>query len=224
MVEKLEHDLGYKFKDQKILDIALRHRSVGKESNERMEFLGDSILGFTIAAALFQLYPKYSEGILSRLRSNLVKKDTLAELGVEFKLGDYLQLGVGERKSGGFRRASILADAMEAVIGAIFLDSDITICQKQILRWYEKRLSGLTQVGQKDAKTELQELIQAKKLALPLYEVVEMIGEAHNQQFFVSCQVAELDIITKGEGFSKQAAEQDAAQQFLQELKNETTK
>ena len=219
MTDKLEKNLDYKFKDRQLLNVALRHRSVGKLSNERMEFLGDAILNLIIAAELFHRYPKYREGDLSRLRSNLVKKDTLADLAKQFKLGDYLYLGAGERKSGGFRRASILADAMEAVIGAIYLDSNVTTCYKKVVTWYEDKLTGLTSAGQKDAKTELQEFLQAQKLPLPVYDIVATKGKSHNQIFYVECRVEGLEIITKGEGASKQEAQQNAAQDFLTKLK-----
>jgi ribonuclease-3 len=219
MTEKLEKNLDYKFKNKQLLNVALRHKSVGRLSNERMEFLGDAVLNFIIAAELLHRYPKFREGDLSRLRSNLVNQDALAELARGFNLGDYIYLGAGERKSGGFRRSSILADAMEAIIGAIYLDSDINICYKKVLNWYKDRLTGLIQAGQKDAKTELQEVLQAQKLPLPVYDIVATKGKAHKQTFYVECSVVGLEIITKGKGISKQEAEQNAAKDFLTELK-----
>ncbi len=219
MTNQLEKKLNYKFNDPKLLNIALRHRSVGKDSNERLEFLGDSILNFVIAAELYKKYPKFREGELSRIRSNLVKQETLAELAREFDVGDYLYLGMGEKKSGGSHRASILADAMEAIIGAIYLDSDIETCQQKILAWYGSRLIKLTIAGQKDAKTELQELVQGRKLPLPKYEIIAKEGKTHKQIFHIQCTVEGLDIVSKGEGTSKQEAEQQAAKNFLTQLK-----
>lgn len=218
MPKTLEQKLDYKFKNSALLNLALRHSSMGKLSNERLEFLGDAILNFIIAAELFQKYPKFKEGDLSRLRSNLVKKDTLAELAREFNLGDNIFLGVGERKSGGFRRASILADTLEAIIGAIYLDSNMAKCYKKVLGWYGDKLTGLTPEGQKDAKTELQELLQARKLPLPVYNIIAAKGKAHKKEFYIECIVAGLEIVTKGQGASKQEAEKNAAKNFLAEL------
>jgi ribonuclease-3 len=219
-MKNLEKKLNYQFKDKKLLNIALRHRSIGKNSNERLEFLGDSIVNFVIAAELYKKYPKFREGELSRIRSNLVKKETLAELAKQFNVGDYLYLGMGEKKSGGFRRTSILADAMEAIIGAIYLDSNFETCQEKILTWYGIKLNQLNQIGQKDAKTELQESIQARKLPLPEYKVVSQEGKAHRQIFHIQCTVEGLDIVAKGQGASKQEAEQEAAKNFIDQLKS----
>ncbi len=219
MTDSLEKKLGYKFTNPKLLNVALRHRSCGGVSNERFEFLGDSVVNFVIAAELFRKYPKFKEGELSRLRSNLINKETLATLAKEFDVGDYLYLGAGERKSGGFRRISILANTMEAIIGAIYLDSNMEICQRKILEWYGTRLVGLTITGQKDPKSELQELVQARGLPLPVYKIVATHGKAHKQIFHVECIVQGLEIVSKGQGTSKQEAEQNAAKQFLTQLK-----
>jgi len=218
MMNLLEKKLDYKFKNPKLLNVALRHRSFGGVSNERLEFLGDSIVNFVIAAELFRKYPEFEEGELSRLRSNLINKETLAELAKEFNVGDYLYLGAGEKKSGGFRRTSILANTMEAIIGATYLDSDMETCQQKILIWYGTRLTGLTIVGQKDPKSQLQELIQARGLPLPTYKVVATHGKAHKQIFHVQCTVQGLEIISKGQGTNKQEAEQNAAKKFLAQL------
>lgn len=218
MMNLLEKKLNYKFKNPKLLNVALRHRSFGGVSNERLEFLGDSIVNFVIAAELFRKYPEFEEGELSRLRSNLINKETLAELAKEFNVGDYLYLGAGEKKSGGFRRTSILANTMEAIIGATYLDSDMETCQQKILTWYGTRLTGLTIVGQKDPKSQLQELIQARGLPLPTYKVVATRGKAHKQIFHVQCTVQGLEIISKGQGTNKQEAEQNAAKKFLAQL------
>jgi ribonuclease-3 len=207
--------IGYSFNDSALLNTALRHRSAGKNSNERMEFLGDSILNFTIAAELFKRYPELHEGELSRLRSNLVNEDSLAELARDFKLGDCLQLGIGERKSGGHHRTSILADAMEATIGAIYLDGGIEICRSTVLIWYDSRLNSLLTEAMKDPKTELQEYLQANKIDLPKYEIILTEGELHEQIFHVSCTIKKMRLITEGVGPSKQKAEQDAAKKAL---------
>lgn len=218
-MNQLEKKLDYQFNNIKLLNTALRHRSLGKQSNERMEFLGDSILSFVIADELYRKYPKFSEGDLSRFRSNLVKKDTLAVLAKEFELGDYIQLGIGEMRSGGFRRASILADTMEAIVGAVYLDSNIKICREKILQWYGDRINNLKLTGQKDAKTELQEYLQANKLPLPNYKIMKTTGKAHDQVFHMRCTVKGLDISTEGKGANKQAAEQVAARKFLKKIK-----
>ncbi|MCK4869658.1 MAG: ribonuclease III [Gammaproteobacteria bacterium] len=223
-VNQLEKKISYIFKDPQLLDIALRHRSVGHNSNERLEFLGDAILNFVIAAELFNRYPAYREGDLSRLRSNLVRRETLAEIAQDFDIGEFLHLGVGERKSGGFRRSSILADAVEAIIGAIFQDSDVETCGKVIIKWYENRLKNLTVDHIKDAKTELQEYMQAQKLPLPKYEIIATSGKSHHQVFSVRCSEEGLDIITEADGPSRKKAEQDAAEKFLEQLQEQKKK
>jgi ribonuclease III len=218
-LDHLEQKLGYKFNNQKLLELALKHRSLGKNSNERLEFLGDAILNFVIAAELFRAYPKCLEGELSRLRSNLVRKDSLASLAKIFNLGEHLLVGESEKKSGGINRSSILADTLEAIIGAIYLDSDIENCSKKILEWYADKLISITLTGQKDPKTELQELMQAKKLPLPQYQIIATEGKMHEQLFHVSCHVEGLSIKTSGAGNNKQKAEQNAAENFLIEFK-----
>jgi ribonuclease-3 len=218
MTDLLERKLGYKFKNPKLLKVALRHRSFGGVSNERLEFLGDSVVNFVIAAELFRKYPKFKEGELSRLRSNLINKETLAILAKEFDVGDCLYLGIGEKKSGGFRRTSILANTMEAIIGAIYLDSTMEICQQKILEWYGARLVGLTIAGQKDPKSELQEFLQARGLPLPVYKVIATYGKAHKQIFHLQCTVQGLEIISEGQGTNKQEAEQNAAKKFFAQL------
>ncbi|KPJ67905.1 MAG: hypothetical protein AMJ43_02900 [Coxiella sp. DG_40] len=219
MTDSLEKKLGYKFKDSKLLNVALRHRSFGGMSNERLEFLGDSVVNFVIAAELFRKYPKFKEGELSRLRSNLINKETLAVLAKEFDVGDYIYLGAGEKKSGGFRRTSILANTMEAIIGAVYMDSNMEICQRKILKWYGARLVGLTVTGQKDPKSELQELVQSRGLPLPVYKIIATYGKAHKQIFHVQCTVQGLEIISEGQGTNKQEAEKNAAKKFLTQLK-----
>lgn len=208
--------LGHQFQDQTLVELALTHRSCGNKNNERLEFLGDSLLNCVIAEALFQRFPEAKEGQLSRLRARLVKGVTLAEIAREFGLGDYLRLGIGELKSGGFRRDSILADAMEALIGAIYLDSDMSVTKERILAWFGSRLQKLDlKDNQKDAKTRLQEYLQGKGAELPEYETVGIDGEAHAQVFTVSCTVSLLQQPTLGSGSSRRVAEQKAASQAL---------
>lgn len=215
--KKLNKLLGYQFNNAELLQAALSHRSVRGKNNERLEFLGDAILNFIIAAALFDQCPHAKEGELSRLRAGLVNGETLAELAQEFTLGEYLRLGPGELKSGGARRKSILADAIEAIIGAIYFDSDMNICRERVLSWFESRLKEITFSGtKKDPKTQLQEYLQARKLQLPIYAVLSVDGEAHKQVFHVSCQVDGFSFLTEGAGNSRRAAEQIAAQQFLE--------
>lgn len=213
--EKISHI----FKDKALLKLALSHCSYGKVNNERLEFLGDSILGFIIAEILFQRFPQASEGELSRLRAELVKKQTLADIARELTLGELLILGPGESKSGGAKRDSILADSLEAVISAIYLDSDIGACRKEVLGWFSKRLKLLdAEISEKDAKTRLQELLQSKKLTLPKYVVTELEGKDHEQQFTVSCKVDLYDKVIKGQGSSRREAEQQAAEFILEKL------
>lgn len=215
---KLIEALGYEFQSPDLLHQALSHKSIGKHSNERLEFLGDAVLNFVIGSTLFKIFPEAKEGELSRLRSSLVNGEVLAELAREFDLSAYLILGAGEVKSGGAQRTSILADTMEAVIGAIYLDSGIEGCATHVLRWYATRLQKLPQLASKDAKTRLQELLQAHKFPLPNYNVVATEGVAHAQIFRVECRVVGLSLVTVGEGSTKRKAEQDAAELFLQEL------
>ncbi|MCL1073642.1 ribonuclease III [Shewanella dokdonensis] len=219
---RLCRTLGYEFKDLALLEQALTHRSAANKHNERLEFLGDSILSVIISDKLFHQFPKVTEGDLSRMRATLVRGDTLAKMAKEFKLGDYLTLGPGELKSGGFRRESILADAVEAIIGAIYLDSDLEVVRGLLLHWYEQRLQMIKPgEGQKDAKTQLQELLQGHKKPLPEYQVLKVEGEAHDQTFTVECRVAELAAVVTGTGSSRRKAEQQAAAQVLELIKHE---
>ncbi|MDA0149704.1 MULTISPECIES: ribonuclease III [Vibrio] len=217
----LEKKLGYQFKDAELINLALTHRSANGKHNERLEFLGDSILSFVIADDLYHRFPKVNEGDMSRMRATLVRGNTLAELGREFELGDYLKLGPGELKSGGFRRDSILADAVEAIIGAIYLDSDIENVRGIILSWYNSRLEAIKPgVSQKDPKTRLQEFLQGRRKPLPVYTVTNIKGEAHNQEFTVSCEVAGIGSPVIGKGTSRRKAEQAAAETALEQLTN----
>ncbi|MCP3697373.1 MAG: ribonuclease III [Aliivibrio sp.] len=218
-LQRLEKKIGYQFKDENYLKLALTHRSANGTHNERLEFLGDSILSFVIADELYHRFPKVDEGDMSRMRATLVRGHTLAELGREFQLGDYLYLGPGELKSGGFRRDSILADAVEAIIGAIYLDSDTETIRGIILSWYQTRLDSIEPgVSQKDPKTRLQEYLQGRRKPLPTYTVTKIKGEAHNQEFTIECIVAGLDTPVIGKGSSRRKAEQSAADIALGQL------
>ncbi|MCP5419680.1 MAG: ribonuclease III [Gammaproteobacteria bacterium] len=206
--------LKHTFGTPVLLEEALTHRSAIGHSNERLEFLGDAILNFVIAERLFNDYPQASEGELSRLRATLVKGETLAEIARQIGLGDYLRLGPGELKSGGNRRSSILANALEAVFGAVYLDSDFVICRHLILRLYEGCLANLPTANElKDPKTRLQEYLQARGLALPVYRILEISGEAHAQQFTVECSAGTHHTVAVGD--SRRKAEQEAARQLL---------
>ena len=217
---RLERSLDYTFDDQGLLQQALTHRSAGSRNNERLEFLGDAILGGVIAAELYRRYPGAKEGELSRLRANLVRRESLAEIAQTLDLGSCLTLGTGERKSGGHRRDSILSDTVEALLGAIFLDSGFTVCQSCILRLFSARLDSLSDVASlKDAKTRLQEYLQSRHQPLPEYAVKAVSGEAHAQFFRVECVVDGIGLPPgKGQGSSRRQAEQDAAEDLLARL------
>lgn len=213
----LESKLGYTFRDKSLLKQALTHRSYGVVHNERLEFLGDSILNCVVASLLFEKYHMINEGDLSRLRANLVKQQSLYEIALHLDLARFLRLGEGELKSGGFRRPSILADTLEAVIGAIFIDAGFTVVTDVIARFYLPILETVdpATLG-KDAKTLLQEYLQGKKMALPVYEVEATHGVAHNQEFEVICSIAKLGVRVVGTGKSRRGAEQAAAKIALE--------
>jgi ribonuclease-3 len=216
---RLQKALGYQFRDSQLLTLALTHRSAAGQNNERLEFLGDSIVNHIIAEDLYRRFPRSREGEMSRMRASLVKGDTLAEVAREHQLGEYLLLGRGERKSGGHRRSSILADALEAVIGAILLDSDVEQCRRCVLQWFRSRLDGLASgAADKDAKTRLQEYLQGRNKPLPDYELLGVEGDDHNQHFLVSCRLRSPGLVVRGQGTSRRKAEQDAASSALQEL------
>jgi ribonuclease-3 len=218
-LERLQRVLGYTFKDRELLALAMAHRSVGSHNNERLEFLGDSIVNHVIAEALYLKFPQVREGELSRMRASLVKGVTLAEMAAELGLGEYLRLGPGEKKSGGHRRGSILADAFEAVAGAILLDSDVESCRACLLRWFEPRLDGLDEaLARKDAKTRLQEYLQGRHCSLPEYVLLNVSGEDHSQVFLVACKVNKPPVLAQGKGSSRRQAEQSAAEAALAEL------
>jgi ribonuclease-3 len=215
----LQRTLGYSFAHTPLLQQALTHRSHSAGHNERIEFLGDSVLNCCIAHELYQRFGELKEGELSRLRANLVRQETLAELAQRLELGIYLRLGEGEMKSGGFRRPSILADGLEAVFGAVFLDGGFDAAEVVIRGLYASLLDHLDpQSLGKDPKTLLQELLQARKIPLPQYAVVATQGAAHHQLFQVECQIPQLAIRTSGFGASRRLAEQEAAQLALAQM------
>lgn len=219
-LNRLETRLGYHFVEADLLKRAITHRSAASRHNERLEFLGDSILSLVIAEALYHRFPEVSEGDMSRMRATLVREKTLAELAREFDLGEYLILGPGELKSGGFRRESILADTVEAIIGAIYLDAGMDAIRDLLLQWYAQRLEEIRPgVEQKDPKTRLQELLQGRRKPLPSYAVVRVKGEAHNQEFTVQCEIDGLQEAIVGIGSSRRKAEQAAAEKALEQLK-----
>jgi ribonuclease-3 len=213
----LQRALGCEFRDERWLRLALTHRSAGHEHNERLEFLGDALLNFVIGEALFQARPTATEGELSRLRAALVCEAALAKIARRIGLGEALQLGPGELKSGGFRRDSILADALEALIGALYLDRGIEAARAACLRLYAEALQQLPQTLPKDAKTRLQEALQGQGRPLPEYVVVGESGPAHRRRFRVRCRLPDSGRQSEGEGASRRQAEQEAAQRMLEE-------
>lgn len=219
-LERLQKKLGYQFHNLDYLTQALTHRSAAAKNNERLEFLGDSILNFTIGKALYDKFPKANEGELSRMRATLVREQTLAIIARQFDLGEYLKLGPGELKSGGHRRESILSDCVEAIIAAISLDQDMATAMAKVQDWYEDLLKNISpDDSQKDPKTRLQEFLQGRKLPLPEYEVLDIKGEAHNQTFRVTCKVINVEEVFIGTGTSRRKAEQNAAEKVLAMIK-----
>jgi ribonuclease-3 len=214
----LQKRLGYRFNDAKLLEQALTHRSAGSRNNERLEFLGDAILGGVIASELYRKFPSAKEGRLSRLRASLVRRESLADIAQALQLGDYLQLGAGERRSGGHRRNSIMSDALEALLGAIYLDGGYEPCSECICALFADKLGSLAETTVlKDPKTRLQEFLQAQHKALPNYTVLEVSGQSHAQMFRVECSVAGVES-SAGEGSSRRQAEQVAAENMLAQL------
>ncbi len=216
---RLQRQLGYTFKNPELLQDALTHRSVGARNNERLEFLGDAVLGMVIADEIFSRYPSAKEGEMSRFRASMVKGEMLAVIARRYTLSDYVILGPGELKSGGFRRDSILANTLEAIIGAIYLDGGFHAARDFVVELFEDSLNQFVSMQQlKDPKTRLQELLQGRRIDLPLYEVLSVEGEAHNQRFLVECRLEPLARVTQGEGSSRRKAEQAAAQAMLADL------
>mgnify|MGYP000214840475 FL=1 len=218
-MEKLQKNINYHFSDAALLKQALTHRSVNKNNNERLEFLGDSILGCVISHELYHRFPLVDEGQLSRLRSSLVRGQTLAKLAKKLNLSETLVLGQGELKSGGFRRESIQADAFEAILGAIFLDSDYVTVSTVILKLYDELLNDASPDDSlKDFKTQLQELLQKKGYSLPLYELIKTKGQDHNAVFYVSCHIKEFNLSVEENAKSIKRAEQACAELILGSL------
>lgn len=219
LTQRLQQALGYVFTRPDLLAQALTHRSYGAVNNERLEFLGDSVLNCSIARALYDAFPSLPEGSLSRLRANLVRQETLAEIAMTLKLGESLRLGEGEMKSGGFRRPSILADALESLFGAIFLDAGFDAAERVVRRLFDPLVARIDpRASGKDPKTQLQELLQARRLPLPEYRLVDTRGEAHDQSFIVDCVLSRPALTTRGIGKSRRAAEQEAARQACEAL------
>ncbi len=217
--KQLRAKLDYEFQQPELLHAALTHRSVGAHNNERLEFLGDSILNFVVASRVFHLKSHYNEGQLTRLRANLVRGETLAEIARDLDLGSLLRLGSGELKSGGYKRASILADAVEAVIGAVYLDGGFTAAENTILHLYSDRFKNLPDSEPvKDPKTSLQELLQGRGLGLPDYQLIDSFGEAHAKTFVIACEISMLDLKVEAKGSSRRKAEQAAASSALERL------
>lgn len=218
--ERLEESVGYGFSRPELLEQALTHRSHGTPHNERLEFLGDSVLNCVIAAELYERFGDLPEGDLSRLRARLVRQEALHEMAQGLGLGEYLRLGEGELKSGGSTRPSILADAFEALIGAIFLDGGFASAADAVKRVYRPLLAGLDpQDLGKDPKTLLQELLQARRIALPQYAVLATRGAAHSQNFEVECVIPALSVRTTGSGSNRRAAEQEAALRAFEQIR-----
>lgn len=217
----LQKKINYHFSDIQLLKVALTHRSASSLHNERLEYLGDAVLGSIIALQLYQQFPKADEGQLSRLRAFLVKEKALFELAQKLELGDFISLGGGELKSGGFRRASILSDTFEAIIGAVYLDSDFITTQNTVLNIYQDNLLALSlDMAQKDPKTRLQEWLQSRNFNIPDYEVVRSTGKDHAKKYWVSCKIEYQKIESEGCGASRRKAEQDAANKILEKLVN----
>jgi ribonuclease-3 len=220
----LQERLQHRFSDAHLLLRSVTHRSFSIDHNERLEFLGDSVLNLAVADLLFQRLSALPEGDLSRVRANLVKQDTLHRLAVELGLPEVIRLGEGEARSGGQKRPSILADALEAIIGAVYLDAGFAAAQSLVQRLFQAvEINPEMQAIGKDPKTELQEWLQARKMSLPLYRVVGTLGAAHKQTFDVECEVIELNFSERGIGASRRAGEQAAASAMLQTIKAKTT-
>ena len=219
-LDSLVKHIDYPFNNPALLTQALTHRSFSGNNNERLEFLGDGALNFIIAHQLYQRFPRLAEGDLSRLRAALVKESTLSEIAFSLNIGDALKLGEGELKSAGWRRPSILADALEAIVGAVYVDGGYHAAEALVLKLFEEKLAIIDpKIIDKDAKSQLQEYLQGKKIELPDYKVVSIEGEAHAQTFKMECVIEKMNITTVGEGTSRRIAEQQAAQLALEAIK-----
>ena len=222
LIQRLQQALGHTFSRPDLLVQALTHRSYATLNNERLEFLGDSVLNCSVARALYDAFPDLPEGSLSRLRANLARQETLAEIAVVLKLGDVLRLGEGELKSGGFRRPSILADALESLFGAVFLDAGFDAAQRVVRGLFDPLVAQIDpKASGKDPKTQLQEVLQSRRLPLPEYRLVDTRGEAHDQSFIVECVLARPALVTRGVGKSRRAAEQEAAREACAAVHNQ---
>ncbi|MGB0669147.1 MAG: ribonuclease III [Porticoccaceae bacterium] len=218
-VRQLQERLQYQFRDPELLSLALSHRSCGSRNNERLEFLGDAILGVTVSDFLYQQFPQAREGDLSRMRSQIVRAESLAQVAKNLQLGPELSLGPGEMKSGGQRRDSILGDTVEALIGAVYLDGDIQAASACVINWFKDLLNAASDTQPvKDAKTTLQEWLQQRSKPVPQYELVKTGGEAHSRLFTVSCKIDQVDKTISATASSRRKAEQLVAQQLLSEL------
>jgi ribonuclease III len=215
-LEILERRLGYRFVERNLLVLALTHRSQGDANNERLEFLGDAALGFIVADWLFRVFPDAREHQLTVMRASLVKRPALARVAREIDLGDHLRLGTGERRSGGHQRESILADTLEAVLGAVLRDGGVAATSAVVERLFGHHVSAVDAV--RDSKTILQELLQARRLSLPEYSVTSQLGDAHTPQFTIACRIADLNMVTQGQGASRREAEKAAAAAALTAL------
>jgi ribonuclease-3 len=218
--EWLSRALAYEARQPDLIEAALTHRSAGGRNNERLEFLGDGVLNCVVADLLFREFPLADEGELSRLRASVVRGESLAAVASELGLGEQLRLGPGELRSGGHRRESILADALEALFGAIYLDGGFTAVSAVIERLMRPRVAGLPHASElKDPKTRLQEYLQGRGFRLPIYALEGIQGEAHNQVFTATCEIEALGLLTRGQGQSRRRAEQDAAQRALDAIR-----
>jgi len=223
-LKALQKKIAYQFKDQQLLLQALTHKSHSSTHNERIEFLGDSLLNAAIAIYLFKHFPELDEGVLSRTRASLVKGETLAAIARELDLGNNLLLGTGELKSGGYKRPSILADAIEAIIGAVYLESGFESAEKFVLNLYAERLEQNTiNALDKDPKSQLQEYLQARQMDLPSYVVTKIEGKDHEQMFTVSCSVEGLSLKVNVKGTNRRIAERKAAEKILQQIKKQSS-
>jgi ribonuclease-3 len=223
VLDTLQSRLQHHFSDPDLLTLAVTHRSFSADHNERLEFLGDSVLNLAVAHLLFERLSELPEGDLSRVRANLVKQDTLHGLALNLGLADALRLGEGEMRSGGQRRPSILADALEAILGAVYLDAGYGVAEALVHRLFESvEINPTMQAAAKDPKTELQEWLQARKMRVPVYRVVGTTGAAHQQTFEVECEITELGMTQRGMGGSRRAGEQAAAAAMLENLRSKT--
>ena len=217
--QQLQERLQYQFSDQTLLTLALSHRSCGSKNNERLEFLGDAVLGLTVSNFLFQRFPEAREGDLSRIRSQIVRAESLAEVARSLDLGSELLLGQGEMKSGGHRRDSILGDTVEALIGAIYLDKGMAAAEQAVVNWFAELLNSVTlDTPVKDAKTALQEWLQGRGKPLPEYLVVKTQGEDHSRLFTISCKIADVESAAEATASSRRKAEQLVAEQLLKQI------